>query len=98
MTMNTDVRASSIVVQKKDLPSTAVDGDLVILSFASNNYIGLDEIGRKIWESIETPRRVDELCLELAACFQGSPAAIDNDVRVFLRDLAEEGLIDVSHG
>lgn len=96
--MSVHVSASSIVAQKKDLPHTAVDGDLVIISFASNNYIGLDAIGRRIWEAIATPQRVETLCQTLAQSFQGPVAQISDDVVAFLDQLAAEGLIDVTPG
>ena len=32
-----------------------------------------DDIGRRIWELIETPRRVEELCAQLTGEFNGDP-------------------------
>ena len=94
--MTWEFSANTVIARKNDLPSTSVDNDLVILSLASNNYVGLDAVGRKIWESIETPCRVDQLCQLMSSSFSGAPSQIGNDVIAFLKELAEEGLIDVS--
>ena len=96
--MTSKISEDSIVVQKKDLPNTAVDGDLVIISYESNNYVGLNPVARKIWEEIEKPRKVEELCVDIVNSFKGDSIEIRNDVIAFLGQLADESLIDVSKG
>jgi hypothetical protein len=96
--MNKPLQLGSVVVRKKDLPSTAVDADLVILNLETNNYIGLDNIGRRIWGLLDTPSRVAEIARTMCAQFSGPPEVIERDVLALLQQMAEEGLIDVSQG
>ena len=96
--MNKPLQLVSVVVRKKDLPSTAVDADLVILNLATNNYIGLDNIGRRIWELLDKPSPVAEIARMMCAQFSGPPELIERDVLALLQEMAEEGLIDVSQG
>ena len=96
--MNKPLQLESVVVRKKDLPSTAVDADLVILNLETNNYVGLDNIGRRIWELLDTPSRVVEIAGMMRAQFSGPPEVIERDVLSLLQEMAEEGLIDVSQG
>ncbi len=96
--MNERLQLGSVVVRKKGLPSTAVDADLVILNLESNNYIGLDNIGRRIWELLDTPSAVAEIARMMCAQFSGPPEAIERDVLALLQEMSEEGLIDVSRG
>jgi hypothetical protein len=84
-------------VARVGAPMTApVDDEIVILSLASNHYVGLDQIGRRVWELLETPSRVDELCRRLANEFSTAPDQILGDLLPFLNDLKKEGLVDVA--
>lgn len=96
--MAADFEAHTIVVRKGGLPSTPVDADLVILNLATNNYVGLDDIGRSIWELLEKPLRVAELCQLMTEKYTGTREEIERDVVLFLRELSGEGLVDVSQG
>jgi hypothetical protein len=76
--------------------SAPVDNEIVILNMKGNNYISLDQIGRRIWELIETPVVVDDLCSRLEQEFAGSREQIVADVIAFLEELEREGLVRVA--
>lgn len=87
------IEPSSIIVCTENLMSSPMDDELVILNMDKNNYIGLDEIGRRIWELFSEPRSVEEACGLLSLEFESSPAQIAADVLPFLEELRGEGLI-----
>jgi hypothetical protein len=87
---------TSRVVRKSQLPSSTLDEEIVILNLPKNAYVGLDEIGRRIWELLETPHTADELCAELARRYEGSPEQIRKDVLAFLEELHGDGLIELA--
>ncbi len=89
------VELSTRVVRFSELMSAPVDKEIVILSLASNHYVGLDEIGRRVWELLEQPRRVDELCRQLTREFDATEEQIAGDVLPFLGQLENEGLVHV---
>jgi len=93
--MTSALEPHSLVVRKQDTLNAAVGDDLVILNSATNHFVGLDDIGRHIWELLETPVRIDELCQRLAAAYAASRDEIDRDVRLFLAELREEGLVNL---
>jgi hypothetical protein len=84
------------VVARVGLRSAAVDTDLVIMNQPNDSYVGLDDIGRRIWTILETPSRIDELCSRLAREFAGDPEQISRDVLEFLNELYAENLIAVT--
>lgn len=86
----------TFIVRKPDLPSTAVDDDLVIFNVAAQNYVGLDDIGRAVWEILAEPRRVDDVCCAMTARYSGPPEVIRSDVMAFLNDLVAQGLVVVN--
>lgn len=90
------IEPGAIITRNKDLLSQPIDQELVILNLMRDNYAGLDEVGRRVWELLETPRRVDELCQQLGREFDAAPEQIKADVLPFLVELEHEGLVDVA--
>lgn len=85
----------SVVVREQHLPSSRIDEEIVILNVATGRYNGLDEIGRHIWESIDSPIRVSDLCDGLAARYRGDAEVMERDTIHFLNQLLHESLIRV---
>ena len=87
------IELSSLVVRGEGLMSAPIDKEIVILNMAKNNYVGLDDIGRRIWGLLEKPIRVDELCAQLSRDFEATREQIIADVTPFLEELAREGIV-----
>jgi len=85
------ITAEMIVARNDALPATAVDDELVVLNVATNNYIG-----RRIWNLLQQPHRVDDLCRLLGEEFFGDAAVIADDTTAFLENLNKEGLLKVA--
>jgi hypothetical protein len=73
-----------------------VDQEIVLLNMKGNNYISLDAIGRRIWELLENPAMVNDLCKQLGEEFEGTQEQISADVLSFLEELEREGLVRVA--
>ena len=86
---------NSMVVRVEGLPMSGIDDDMVILNVATGRYIGLDEIGRRIWDAIEAPVRVTELRDRLAPAYRETPEVIERDIILFLSDMQRERLVRV---
>ena len=91
------IEPSSRIVRGEELMSTIIDTEIVILNMAKNNYVGLDEIGLRIWELLGKPIRVDELCNQLSREFHATPEQIIADVIPFLADLESEGIVNLAN-
>lgn len=86
---------NSEVVRNNMMISTPMDSDVIILNMAKNNYTGLNDIGRVIWDMLEKPCRVDDLCCRLSVDFKETPEHIAEDVIPFLEELESDTLIKV---
>jgi hypothetical protein len=82
-----------MIVRAENLMSSPMDDEIVILNMDKNNYVGLDEIGARIWELLEKPCRLDDLCERLSAEFEATHEQITSDLVPFLEELKGEGLI-----
>ena len=89
------LNSSSIVKRTDGLMSTRVEQEIYILNPVRDQYTGLDEVGRRIWDLLETGTRVDSLRDRLVQEFEGDPQEIAADVMEFLNELQGEGLLEV---
>ena len=89
------IEINTRVTRVADLMFTHVDEDIVILNMQTDNDVALDAIGRRIWELLETPRRVDEICRQLSQEFSGDPEQITTDVLAFLDELQTEQMLNI---
>jgi hypothetical protein len=87
--------ASTVVMRLPGLLSAVVDDEIVIFNPDRDNYVGLDDIGRALWDLLAEPHSVAELCAELGGRFDGAPAVIESDVFGFLGELTTEGIVRV---
>ncbi len=87
------IELSSLIVRAENLMSSPMDDEIVILNMDKNNYIGLDAIGVRIWEFLEAPCRIDDLCSRLSLEFEATPEQIATDLLPFIEEVRDEGLI-----
>jgi hypothetical protein len=65
----------------------------VMMSPSATEYIGLSGTAGRIWELLETPRTLAELCAALASEYQVTPDEVSADVKEFVAGLAERGAL-----
>jgi hypothetical protein len=86
----------SIVVRTGGLMSTPLGEEIVILNPARDNYVGLDEVGRRVWDLLSVPNDVRSLCGKVTTEFHGDPKQIEEEILAFLNELAADGLVYVA--
>ena len=92
------IELNSTIRRSEQLLSAGADDDLVLLNLKSDHYIGLDTVGRRIWDLLAAPQQVNDLCAQLSREFNGPVEQIRQDVLVFLNELEREGLIHAGEG
>jgi len=78
-----------------DWLAARVGDELVMMSAAKGNYIGLSEVGARIWELIETPRTIESLCDTLVTEYDVDPATCRAEVDTFLATLGQHHAIRI---
>ncbi len=81
------------VRKQGDWLAAKVGDELVMMSAEKGNYIGLSEVGARIWELIETPQEIDALCIRLQSEYDVTPEVCRAEVGTFLQELAKHGAI-----
>ena len=92
------LEADTLVSRDPETISGIIDDDMVTADIDSGNYRHLNRTGTRIWELIEAPRTVAEICLLLSREFRVTPDACLGSVRDFLNALAERHMISCQPG
>ncbi len=72
-----------------------LSGEVVLLHADKALYFGFQGVGAAIWNNLEEPRSVLDVCDDVAARFDVDPAVCKDHAVKFLTSLQEAGLIDV---
>lgn len=81
----------TMVRRQGDWLSAKVGDELVMMSATSRHYVGMTEVGARVWELIEQPRSLDSLCAALQEEYDVAPDVCRADVEAFLRELMDHG-------
>jgi hypothetical protein len=73
-----------------------VGDELVMMSAETGSYIGLNSVGARVWELIETPAEVGQICAVLVGEFDVTEDACRAEVESFLAELEQRGAISRS--
>jgi hypothetical protein len=76
-----------------DWISATVGAELMMMSAERGVYLGVTAVGRRIWELIEQPRDLAEICERLEAEFEVTPETCRAEVEEFLTELAAKGAV-----
>jgi Coenzyme PQQ synthesis protein D (PqqD) len=67
--------------------------DQVILNLATGTYFGLDGVGSRIWQLLVEGSSVSQLQATLVEEYSVQTVALEEDVRILLDSLLQQGLI-----
>ncbi len=78
----------------KEVLSSKIDEEIVLLAVDAESYLSLDPVGSRIWELLsEKPSTVDELADLLMEEYEVDRGTCLNDVQAFIDDMAARKLI-----
>lgn len=88
---------SKIVARSDMLASQLSDQEMVMMDIDTGSYFGLENVGHAIWNHLDQPRLVSELCNHVSSEFdiKGEKSKVEQDVIQFLESMLSENLIHV---
>jgi hypothetical protein len=75
--------------------SVEIAGEHVMLGPDMNEYFGFRDVAAFLWEQLEHPRSLDELCAAVVAEYDVAEATCRRDTEAFLAELVEQRLAEV---
>ena len=88
--------SDSRITLSRNQTSCDLAGEMAIVNFDNGVYYGLDPMGARIWNLLREPSTIEELCDTLAAQYDVERATLESDVRAFVGELAEHGLVEMA--
>lgn len=82
-----------IVRRHGDWLSAKVGDELVMMSAEKGNYVGLSEVGARIWDILEAPSDLEAVCTRLRQEYDVAPDVCRAEVEIFLNELVKHGAI-----
>lgn len=89
------VSMKSKVVRSDEPVAEPVDDELVMADIDRGKYYAFNDIATAIWQNLERPITVEELCARLCEDYEVEADQCATDVLAFLKELESRGLISV---
>ena len=96
--MNTrTIDMMTVVTHGNEHIATEIDSRVVMMSVEQGKYYGLDSVGSRIWNLLEQPRRIMEVCAIIQDEFAVERETCERDVLEFIDRLVAVNLLRVVH-
>lgn len=89
------ISENTTVVAAKNQVSCDLAGEAAILDLQSGIYYGLNEVGARVWELIQEPKKVSDIQNTLLEEFDVEPEICLRDVSALLKEMAKNKLIEI---
>ena len=67
--------------------------ECVMMSIEAGSYYGLNAVGSRIWELLESPKTVGQLCRQICEEFEVDKGTLDQDMAALATDLVSVGIL-----
>ncbi|KHD11069.1 hypothetical protein PN36_03420 [Candidatus Thiomargarita nelsonii] len=89
------IELTTKIVQTPEILAASVDDETMAMDLESNNYYGMGRVGSHIWELLEQPLTIVELCSTLQKKFEVDSETCQRDVLPFVQQLVDEKLVRI---
>ena len=86
---------TSRVRRRPEVLFTPINDEVLALNETSGHCYNLNEVAGHLWQWIETPQAIDELCARLQEEYEVEPERCVREVQAVLEGLWEAGLVEV---
>jgi hypothetical protein len=86
---------SSRVVVPETVLFRELDGEAVLLNLNTESYLGLDDVGTRMWTLLTTQPSIQVAYDALLGEYDVAPDVLRNDVEVLVGQMLEHGLVEL---
>jgi hypothetical protein len=90
-----EIKDENILSRNKEILSSDMDGETVMMSVENSEYYSLSPVGTKIWELMEHDISFKELIDKLMDEYNVERDVCETDTKEFLEELAKKGLLNI---
>jgi hypothetical protein len=67
--------------------------EVVMMSVPAGRYYGLNAVASRIWELLETPKTIAQVCAQISEEFEVDAQTCEAEVLKFVQDLLDNGIV-----
>jgi hypothetical protein len=90
------IKLDSKIVRDTHIVFNEMDGETIMMSIENGEYYGMNSMGSRIWNLLETPKAVSEICDALLIDFDVTMEQCVKDLLPFLNRMAVKGVVKIS--
>ena len=91
-----EINLNSTITRNEELLSGEIDNEIVLMNLESGSYHVINKTGQRIWELLEQPMTVAEICSTISEEYIVDPETCQNEVLNFITGLLNRQMIVVS--
>lgn len=88
--------AKTRVTRSADALGAALDDEVVVLQMGTGSFHQLNPIATYLWNRLEEPRTITELCDHAGSTFEADQDELRRDIEAFVDQLHAAGLIELA--
>lgn len=92
---NLILKKDNTIQRTENVIQAEIDGELVMMNLISGDYFGLDVIASRIWELLESPKKINTITEQLLLEFEVEPEQCQEDVYSLLTRFHQYKIIEV---
>ncbi|NGM70334.1 PqqD family protein [Natronolimnobius sp. AArcel1] len=90
------IAPSTVVVATESHLATTIEDETVLLELESGTYYGFNEVGSQLWELLQEPQTVGDLCETIQSTYDEVPTKqCRRDVQTVLEEMDAAGLVEI---
>ena len=87
------ITPNKIIQRNKEILTSDLDGEKVMMSIEKGEYYGLGKTGTFIWDNIDEPVKINDLVVMITEKYNVDKDQCFEDILPFITDLIEKELI-----
>ncbi len=90
------IQLDSVIARNEDIYTGQIDDELVMVSINTGNYFVLNLTAHRIWEILESPLSVAEICAKLMEEFEVDLHTCQAEVIHYIEKLLDQQIIKIN--
>lgn len=91
----TNLNLETQLQRNPDMISTDMDGDTVMMSIERGEYFGINSVGSRVWELLETPMSIADVSRRICDEYEVDETQCQQDMLAFTNELLAKNLVEV---
>lgn len=89
------INLDTVVQRRHGQISADLEEEVALMSIDRGNYYLLNSVGARIWQDLERPRRIGDLCDKMLLEYEVAREQLESDVVQLLCELVRHALVEL---